>query len=281
MKHKLFFTLLSTLFISFSFGQKKYELSGVITDCNTKAPIEGVVIKLLGSDNTSIETKSNASGYYKFENCFILNTNYIVTTLVNNNAGASEEIKYGLCPYGYRENNGYLNTSEKVKFTITDSTKENICANFCLQKILVCEINFPTICFQKNTTNFLIPNCDKIQLADTALDCFVSFLIANKTFRMGIDGHADSKEKNREALSLERAKKVYELLIQKGIDKRRLYYKGYADKQPNKEWNKEKFAYIKTGNCSRVVFSIVSKDFELPPQNNNRTPLKKMEEEDE
>lgn len=60
------------------------------------------------------------------------------------------------------------------------------------------------------------------------------FLKQNPTVKIEIGGHTDNsgnKQKNI-TLSLQRAKSVYKYLVDKGIDIRRLSYKGYADNNP-------------------------------------------------
>ena len=66
------------------------------------------------------------------------------------------------------------------------------------------------------------------------LDNLVSYLKTNKNLRIEIGGHTDNQGSDayNETLSLERAKTVYDYLVSKGIDKRRLTYKGYGESVP-------------------------------------------------
>ena len=66
------------------------------------------------------------------------------------------------------------------------------------------------------------------------LNKLVSFLTDNKTLHVEISGHTDNvglKDSNQ-TLSDNRARSVYDYLINHGIDKARLSYKGYGDTAP-------------------------------------------------
>lgn len=66
------------------------------------------------------------------------------------------------------------------------------------------------------------------------LDKLVAFMKANPTIRIELGGHTDNtgiKQKNTE-LSNNRAKAVFEYLVQNGVGADRLSYKGYGDTQP-------------------------------------------------
>jgi outer membrane protein OmpA-like peptidoglycan-associated protein/tetratricopeptide (TPR) repeat protein len=68
----------------------------------------------------------------------------------------------------------------------------------------------------------------------TELNTLVDMLTKNPNLKIEIGGHTDNSgiEKDNEALSQNRAKSVYELLISKGIAAERLSYKGYASTKP-------------------------------------------------
>jgi len=78
---------------------------------------------------------------------------------------------------------------------------------------------------------------NEFQLKETSypeLLKLISFLNSNKTARIEIGGHTDStgdKIKNQE-LSKNRAKAVYEFLVQKGVKSERLEFKGFGDSSP-------------------------------------------------
>src|SRR5690606_19482745 len=68
----------------------------------------------------------------------------------------------------------------------------------------------------------------------TELNIIATFMNQNPTISFEVGGHTDntgSLQRNLE-LSAQRAKAVYNFLIEKGVEKQRLSYKGYADKKP-------------------------------------------------
>jgi outer membrane protein OmpA-like peptidoglycan-associated protein len=66
------------------------------------------------------------------------------------------------------------------------------------------------------------------------LNKLVSFLQNNVSINIEISGHTDTRGDENENLKLstERAKSVYDYLINKGIDAKRLTYKGYGETKP-------------------------------------------------
>ena len=66
------------------------------------------------------------------------------------------------------------------------------------------------------------------------LEKLIAFLNLNKSMTIEISGHTDNvgDKKANIALSLNRAKSVYDYLVSNGIGADRLKYKGYGDAQP-------------------------------------------------
>jgi outer membrane protein OmpA-like peptidoglycan-associated protein/tetratricopeptide (TPR) repeat protein len=66
------------------------------------------------------------------------------------------------------------------------------------------------------------------------LEYLRDLLVKNPGLRIEIGGHTDSKGSNQynQELSRQRARVVYQYLVQHGIDKNRLTYKGYGETQP-------------------------------------------------
>jgi len=54
----------------------------------------------------------------------------------------------------------------------------------------------------------------------------------NPTLRLGIEGHLCCAPTDRQDLSTQRARAIYQFLVQQGIDKQRLQYKGLGTTQP-------------------------------------------------
>ncbi len=68
----------------------------------------------------------------------------------------------------------------------------------------------------------------------TELEQLRSFLLRNPKLKVEVGGHTDSKgtEQYNQHLSTQRARVVYQYLVDHGIDKSRLSYKGYGEIQP-------------------------------------------------
>tara|TARA_R100000951_G_scaffold104307_1_gene97422 strand:- start:327 stop:1259 length:933 start_codon:yes stop_codon:yes gene_type:complete len=66
------------------------------------------------------------------------------------------------------------------------------------------------------------------------LNRLVNFLKENESVKVEIGGHTDTRgdDQRNQELSENRAKAVYEYLIENGVDKNRLSYKGYGETQP-------------------------------------------------
>ena len=79
------------------------------------------------------------------------------------------------------------------------------------------------------------PDKDELMPASyPALQSLTSFLQSNPTVQIEIGGHINAPDGSSaagKALSKKRAKAVYEYLIKRGIDKKRLKYKGYGNSQ--------------------------------------------------
>jgi len=107
---------------SFMLPPLLFSIEGTVNDCPLKKPIAGISVKLVGSDGSMVETKTDATGNYKFvENasvrCVSANTAYMIS-IVN---GPSM---------------GYLNneTVTKVSTMGVDANK-NFKQDFCLSPL--------------------------------------------------------------------------------------------------------------------------------------------------
>jgi len=258
----------------FAFGQKnEFSLSGIVTDCSTKEPIGGVIVKVIGRDKSSFEAKSDSSGYYSFTNCFQRNTAYILSTKVENSTGRGNPIQYGICPYAEYSGKGYFDPVEKFKFNFSDSIKINhdIClsSQMCDMRIL------PDFYFKKNSLEFSSIHWGAIIAQDTVLDCFAQMLIAQHTWVFEISAHASADEDNKLQLSKDRAKKIYKLLSDRGVEPGKLKSKGFSDKYPI-EFRNESGEIIKKSEqetnekSRRVVLSVLRKDY-VPMKDRHNT----------
>ncbi len=267
-KRHSFLFLAVTFLISVASAQTgKFSISGTIIDCMMKYPVKDVSIKLTGSDGSSVEVKSDSLGNYFFINCFKKNTEYTLQMPDVTKLGRSKEIKYGTCPYPYYEDPGHSADYTRYKFTCSDTLKKRT-YDFCAPHIFV-DYFFPTFFFKKNSSEPGTAEMGVIAHSDTCLDCLVGLLIANKSWRMEVAGFAAADEANKNVLEAARAKKLFDLLVSKGIDPKRLTCKSYSDKQPY-IFKDENGKIIKKDQATiniksrRASVMILSKDFNLP-----------------
>lgn len=70
--------------------------------------------------------------------------------------------------------------------------------------------------------------------SEVELNKLVDYLTSNKGIKIEVGGHTDNKgsESYNEKLSSDRAKAVYDYLVNKGIDSKRITYKGYGMSKP-------------------------------------------------
>jgi outer membrane protein OmpA-like peptidoglycan-associated protein len=243
--------------------ESHFIVSGTIKDCRTNEPIRDITVVLTGNDKSQIKTQSDSSGYYYFTNCFTPLTNYNLTTEVKSDAGKGTGIKYGICEDKFYEKNGYSNSYDSYKFIYSDTLKKHN-YDFCLVPIIA-DYYFPSFHFKKNSTDFDSVNWGRNFNSDTIIDCFVSFLMAHKTWTIEISGHSSSDETNKKELAEKRAKKMVGLLITKGIDKERLLNRSYSDSRPAGYMTFDGIwiEYDKNNEKNRrIQISVLSKDYD-------------------
>ncbi len=130
---------------------------------------------------------------------------------------------------------GYLFYSEN--FTLTETTNEQpFQKNVPMNKIEVGKsVVLKNVFFE--TAKFDLKPKSKIEL-----DKLIRFLQKNSTVKIELGGHTDNVggKKANLTLSQNRAKAVYNYLVEHGIDKARLTTKGYGDTQPVAKNDNEK-----------------------------------------
>ena len=88
-----------------------------------------------------------------------------------------------------------------------------------------------------STLNNIFFDVDKYEIKEkstTELNKTVKFLNSNPSVRIEISGHTDNSgsDQHNQLLSLNRAKAVYQFVVEMGIDPRRIKYKGYGSTKP-------------------------------------------------
>lgn len=262
----------------FSLPSLLFTIEGVVTDCNYKETIEGVSLKLVGSDGSTAETKTDKNGYYKFadngdKRYVNEKTSYVLSTSVGN------DIKTKEAPLGF------INSSVKAKETTVGVTESKVFKHdFCLIPIEK-EIRFPDVLYDLGKADLRPESKD-------SLNFLYNTLIDNPTFVIELSAHTDSRSSDafNQKLSDARAKSCVDYLISKGINPKRMIPKGYGEKRllikdseiaKLKTKEEQEAAHQKN---RRTVFSVLRTDFvdpNAPKEQPKPTEEPKQEEDGE
>lgn len=182
-----------------------YTLQGTIRDDNTLQLLENVTVKMTGSDGTTIETKTNKKGFYKFnEKQFVHNVTYKL----------------------FVKKDGYF-SEEATESTVGLNANKDFVRDFRLRPIPKEPILLPEILYDLARWEL------KEQYQDSLID-LIKTLEANPTIVIELRSHTDSRPipMTNDTLSQRRAQSVVDYLILRGIPSGRLVAKGYGDKIP-------------------------------------------------
>jgi len=241
-----------------------FSLSGVVKDDKTLQFIQGAVVKLTGSNGTSVESRTDAKGRYTFNKMQIKpNTTYELLCLKEN----------------------YFNKKAK-ETTVGLETSKDFTIDFKLEPIPDKPVVLPDILYDLAKWDL------KPQYQDS-LQGLIKTLDENETIIIELASHTDSRgsDESNDVLSQKRAESVVNYLIDRGIDPDRLIAKGYGERVPRrlvKDVNKDGFLF-KSGTLlsqsfvdslatkpaqeaayalnRRSEFRIISKDFVPKTQN--------------
>ncbi|MBR1626203.1 MAG: OmpA family protein [Bacteroidales bacterium] len=183
-----------------------YTLSGEVRDDKSMQSVAGAKIKLIGDDNTQIETRTDAEGKYAFNN---------------------EQIRYNVNYTLKVSQIDYMNAEGK-ETTVGLTTSKDLVHNFRLIPIPKEPIVLPEIRYDLSRWELL----DQYQ--DSLSDLLV-ILVNNPTYVIELGSHTDSRPYpalTNDTLSQRRAESVVDFLVARGIEPERLVAKGYGDRVP-------------------------------------------------
>ncbi len=183
-----------------------YSLSGRVRDDKSMQPINGARVKLIGDDNTTLETRTNRKGEYAF---------------------TTEQIKYNVNYKIQVSQVDYFNTEGKEN-TVGLTTSKDLVHNFRLTPIPKEPVVLPEIRYDLAKWEL------KDQYQDSLSDLLV-ILVNNPTYVIELASHTDSRPFLRvtnDTLSQRRAESVVDFLCDRGIERERLVPKGYGDRIP-------------------------------------------------
>ena len=186
---------------SFEFPPLKFNVTGLVKDEKTGAPITSSTVQLIASDGSNLQAETGSSGDFRF--ALKPDVDYIFL--------ASKR--------------GYLNGKEK------ETTKGQEKSRDFMVTILLTAIDkpieLPNIFYDFNKWD-LRPE------SMVSLDKLVETLNDNPNVTIELMSHTDSRdtEEYNDELSQKRAQSVVEYLIEKGIEPVRLSAKGYGESNP-------------------------------------------------
>ncbi|HRG58876.1 MAG TPA: OmpA family protein [Bacteroidia bacterium] len=188
-----------------------FSLAGVVKNLDNGDPIIGSTVKLIGSDGSSVEAKSDATGNYRFD--FTPDGKRYVNANVSYTVSASME-------------NHLADTKDFTTVGIetqTDFTKD------LLLKPIKKEVGFrlPEILYDLSAWDL------KPQYQDS-LAGLVKTMEQNPNIVIELGSHTDTRgdNKSNEILAQKRAQSVVDYLVSKGIAGDRMVAKGYGESRP-------------------------------------------------
>ena len=206
-----------------------YTLQGVVKDDRTLQFIPAASIKLVGSDGSAVEGKTDQKGFYSFGKSQIRpNTSYEL--MVNKT--------------------GYFNKKAKETTVGLESSKDFV-IDFKLEPIPEKPIVLPDILYDLAKWDL------KPQFQDSLQD-LIKTLDENETIVIELASHTDTRgtDESNDVLSQKRAESVVTYLIERGISADRLVAKGYGERVPRtlaKNTKREGFSF-KAGTVLTQAF---------------------------
>lgn len=241
-----------------------FTLQGTVKDDRTLLFVPLATVKLVGSDGSSVDAKTDPKGFYSFSKTQIKpNTTYDLTVLKDN----------------------YFNKKARETTVGLEKNKDFV-IDFILEPIPEKPVVLPDILYDLAKWDL------KPQYQDS-LQGLIKTLLENETVVVELAAHTDARDtdERNDILSQRRAESVVNYLIERGIDPARLVAKGYGERMPRtlgRDVRKDGFlfksgsvlteAYIDSLKTTpekeaahalnrRTEFRVLSKDFVPKPKN--------------
>lgn len=182
-----------------------FTLSGTVKDDRTLQFVPMASVKLVGSDGSSVEAKTDPKGFYSFSKSQINpNTTYELTVVKPN----------------------YFNKKARETTVGLEKNKDFI-IDISLEPIPEKPVVLPDILYDLAKWDL------KPQYQDS-LQGLIKTLLDNETIIVELAAHTDARdtEERNDILSQRRAESVVNYLIERGIDPERLVAKGYGERVP-------------------------------------------------
>ena len=207
-------------------------MQGTIKDVDCKKPISGALVKLIGTDGSSVESITDAQGAYKFEKkeneerYIQENTSY---TIVVSKSSKAKNIATD-CESTDFKKRGYL-AGKGQETTVGIEKSTAFVHDFELQCSNCGEIKFSTVLYELAKSELMVT--PKVNSKDSLNDLY-QILIENPNTVIELLAHTDARggDAANMKLSQERAQSCVDYLISKGIAADRLVAKGLGETSP-------------------------------------------------
>ncbi len=183
-----------------------YAIQGTVRDEKSMQLMKDVRIKLVGSDGTSSETRTDKKGFYKFDSTII-----------------RRDVVYKM----YLSKQSYYSI-EGSESTRGYNTNKTIVHDYRMEPVPRRPIILPKIHFELAKTDL------QAQFMDSLMDLYL-IMENNPNLVVEIRSHTDCQPYvglTNDTLSQRRAQSVVDYLVNRGIERERLVAKGYADRVP-------------------------------------------------
>jgi peptidoglycan-associated lipoprotein len=183
-----------------------YAIQGTVRDEKSMQLMKDVRIKLVGSDGTNMETRTDKKGFYKFDST-VVRRDVVYKMYLSKQSYYSVE--------GSASTRGY-------------NTNKTIVQDFRMDPVPRRPIVLPEIRFDLAKADL------QAQFMDSLMDLYL-VMENNPNLVVEIRSHTDCQPyigMTNDTLSQRRAQSVVDYLVNRGIDRERLVAKGYADRVP-------------------------------------------------
>ncbi len=186
---------------TFELPPMRFNVTGLVKDEKTGAPITGSVVQLIASDGSNLQAETGASGDFKF--------------------ALKQDVDYIFLA----SKRGYLNGKER------ETTKGQEKSRDYMVTILLTAFDKP---IELPNIFYDFGKWDLRPESMVSLDKLVETLTDNPNVTIELMSHTDSRDTEEYNLDLsqKRAQSVVQYLIEKGIDPARLSPKGYGESSP-------------------------------------------------
>lgn len=187
---------------SFYLPPKVFNATGEIFNKETDQPIDGALVRIIGTDGTNLKVRANGGRFqYKLK----------------------PETEYVFAAF----KDGYLNDKARAATIGLEDSKD---FRFIFK---LAPTDQP---IKINNINYAFGSYEITEESKVALDTLVQLLVLNPTIKIELMAHTDyvGSEQFNSELSQKRAQSVVDYLISKNINSARLVAKGYGETWPKK-----------------------------------------------